>query len=89
MGSHLWPYHCATVYVDFWPRPVGIAVPRLMPLVARLSPRRFGLDTTPLFVGFVADKSGTRRHGVLKSSSVFRCHYHSTNDPYSFITDAL
>jgi hypothetical protein len=78
------------VYLDFGPTPVGIVtVPRLTPLVACLSPRRVGLDTRTLFVGFVADKSGTWRQCVLKSSFVFLCHYHSTNDPYSFITDAV
>jgi hypothetical protein len=65
--------------------PSVLAVPRIRQLVTGLLPRRPGIKPRPLHVGIYSGRNCTGAC-FARSSSVFLCHYHSTNDPKSSFT---
>jgi hypothetical protein len=56
-------------------------------LVAGFSPRKTGFDPGSINVGFVVDKVALGQ-GILPSTSVFPCQFHSTGAPLHGKTNA-
>jgi len=62
----------------------ALTVPWLRRLIANLTPRRPGFDTASFTLRFVVEKLALV--GSTENTSVFPCHYHSTDAQHSLST---